>query len=521
MSSTRKAKSGSPYRQERFASSLEFERGLMANLVAKRCEVLEKVEDRELIWFLQLLSHRDGGLRSVATELTELYPERVATRLMRKYSAKAGQIYTAEQIELICEDAPELSRAMVAYLTQEEGREMFREMVLEREEESESPWKESHRKSNLSSRAVAEKDIKPEYLRALCKDAATSGLPTYLADLCLDPAVKLDEAGPWYFPTLIEALREFKTSRIVRRRRGTIVTELGAKIFETLEFALEGRCVVLLEGRERTGKTHAVKAWCEMNPGRARYLAMTSSNDEIGFYRTIAKSLGVSINLNSKAQELRQRIEDALQAGQLMIVCDEAHYLWPNLIDKRTLPARINWLMTALVNYGVPVALIATPQFIKSQKAVEDKTRWASGQFTGRIGHYERLPDSLNEKDLFAVTKAMLPEGDAFSLEFLVRYAQGSLKYLAAIESAVRRARFLAKRDGRVAVTRRDVKEAVTGSVIPSDNALKLALAGIDEKNATPELSRRRQSIADAPEIEESREGITIEGPRMQDAPTC
>jgi hypothetical protein len=55
MSNTRTATPGSPFRPERFASS--FERGLLANLVAKRVAVLPAgAAARGLIWFLQWLS---------------------------------------------------------------------------------------------------------------------------------------------------------------------------------------------------------------------------------------------------------------------------------------------------------------------------------------------------------------------------------------------------------------------------------------------------------------------------------
>ena len=60
MSSTRRAAPGTHPRQERFASSPQFERGLMANLVALRCEVIADKKQRELIWFLQGLSHELG-----------------------------------------------------------------------------------------------------------------------------------------------------------------------------------------------------------------------------------------------------------------------------------------------------------------------------------------------------------------------------------------------------------------------------------------------------------------------------
>ena len=51
--------------------------------------------------------------------------------------------------------------------------------------------------------------------------------------------------------------------------------------------------------------------------------------------------------------------------------------------------------MTALTNNGVPVALITTPQFMRSQKEIELRTCWTGEQFTGRIFHYQKLSDSL------------------------------------------------------------------------------------------------------------------------------
>jgi len=196
----------------------------------------------------------------------------------------------------------------------------------------------------------------------------------------------------------------------------------------------------------------------------------------MSFFRAIAKALGVSINLNSKAQELRQRIEDTLQGGDLMIVIDEAHYLWPNLIDSRTLPARINWILTALVNNGVPVALVTTPQFLRNQEEFEARTRWTSEQLTGRIGHYEPLPTTLTPEDLHKVAAALLPDASEQTLEALVVYAQASTKYLAGIRHAVDRARFIAGKDGRDRIQFSDVKRALKEAVIPSDTAFANAV---------------------------------------------
>jgi hypothetical protein len=382
MSNTRRALPDGPLRQERYCSSPELERGLMANLVAKRCEVLAQSGNRELVWFLQQLSHGDGGLKRVADDLW---------RMRSGVNGYQGAV-----------DLEEL-----------------------------------------------------------------------LAEFCLNPGFKIENVS---FIALLQSLREYRQRLIETVQTTRVVTELGQQVFDTLDYALKGRCLVLIEGLARTGKTFAAKAWCDLHPGLARYVQVPSTNDDFGFFRAIARSLGVSINLNSKAQQLRDRIEDVLQRGDLMPVFDEAHYLWPQRNCREALPARINWIMTALVNYGVPVALVTTPQFTRAQTVVERRTHWASEQFIGRIAHYQKLPDCLNERDLKAVARSLLPEGDRKSIETLVAYAQASAKYLAGIDAAVRRARFLAAKENRSVVSFTDIKLAIQGSVIPSDSALTQTL---------------------------------------------
>jgi hypothetical protein len=450
----------------------------MGNLVARRCDQLDRPEDRNLIWFLQLLSHREGGLKKVARELLAAFPERNATVSMRQFGTKPGQSYTITQVKAVRSEMPygdekfllrgELSG--IEAITLPRVPEPHEDPLGNDRAEALTRHTEADERANCRPSSY-----QAELFCEACRTAAAE-LSNYLAELCLNPAIDLDKAGPWYFPSLVETLREYQAAWIEQRRNQVVFTELGRKVCETLDYSREQRCLTLLVGLARMGKTHAAKAWCELHPGAARYVQVPSNTDEKGFYRAIAKSLGVSINTNSKAQELCQRVEDTLEGGQLTLVMDEAHYLWPNPIDRRSQPAHINWIMTALVNQGVPVAMVATPQFIRTQKAVETKKGWTSEQFIGRIGHYEALPDRLSEQDLFSVAKALLPEGDSASLEMLVRYAQGSAKYLAGIETATRRARFLARQDGRSEVARRDVKRAITESVIPSDSALTEAL---------------------------------------------
>ena len=83
----------------------------------------------------------------------------------------------------------------------------------------------------------------------------------------------------------------------------------------------------------------------------------------------------------------------------------------------------------------------------------------------------------LNEHDLKAVARSLLPEGDRKSIETLVAYAQASAKYLAGIEAVVRRARFLAAKGNRTKVQFADLKEAIQESAVPSDGALAKGLS--------------------------------------------
>ena len=105
MSNTRKGQHGSGFRMARFAASPECQTDLMANQVARRCRQLG-AEDRELIWFLQLLSHREGGLRQVARDLVASFPEGNATPSMRKFGMKPGQVYTASQVKAVRDEMP-------------------------------------------------------------------------------------------------------------------------------------------------------------------------------------------------------------------------------------------------------------------------------------------------------------------------------------------------------------------------------------------------------------------------------
>ena len=375
MSSTRTAKPGSPLRQERFASG--YQRGLLANLVAKRCAQIEDDGERAVIWFLQWLSWQPGG---IAAHVQDIYPPEVL-------------------------------------------------------------------KGNLVSELEQE-----------------------LFETCLSDETQPRNDTDFKFAAAYRA-------RWIQNHSGGVVTDIGRRVHDAIEYASASHCLVLVDGLPRIGKSFAAKAYCERSAGVARYVQTPASNDDFSFFRAIAQALGVSSSLKMKAQEIRARVEETLQAGTLSLVLDEAHYCFDSYLRSTSLPVRINWIMTALVNFGVPVVLVTTPQFQRAQARVEKSTGWTSDQFTGRIGHVEKLPDHLPMSDLIAVARVVFPEGDARSWRALAAYSDLSKQHLAAISALANRARWHAKQDGRQEASAADLGRAIRECSLPVEVELAKSLS--------------------------------------------
>lgn len=500
MSNTRHASPGSELRQGKFASSPEFAEGLLANLVTKRSRVTLNLEERRLIQSLQWLSHRDGGLSKVAVDLVQMNPGRLMTRGMGKIRA-CGGCYSVKQAASVRDELPADIQEEFPLCGYPTAFDLLN--VLSHEE---NDWQKEYPVS------YSAKDFE-----RVCKSAAVDCLGDWLKEVCLNPSASImDDSQPWYFRGLAKAVNDYVDSLVAGTRGRFVETELTRSLFDTLDYGLETRCMVVVEGLARTGKTFAAAAWCAMHPDRARYVQVPSTGDDIGFFRAVSEGLGSSAGSCLKATQMREKIEDALCGGELMVVFDEAHYLLPQRNLRYAIPNRLNWVMTALVNRGIPVALVTTPQFSKSQRAIEQKTGWASEQFIGRIGHWQRLPDRLAEKDLEAIARHLLPTGDEKSIEALVAYAQASSKYLAGIESAARHAKYRVSKSGRDRVEFADVKEAIQGGVIPSDTALSKAFGGgrdAERKQGTVpfDLPQREEQVGRSPAKVMQRRSQSIE----------
>ena len=152
-----------------------------------------------------------------------------------------------------------------------------------------------------------------------------------------------------------------------------------------------------------------------------------------------------------KAAEIRQRVEEVLRAQHLLLILDEADYIWPQSVRLKAYPERVNWLMTAAINQGVSVALIGSRNFSRMMEHVERRCPlWGSEQFHGRIKLRRTLPDSLDPDDLAAIAKLLLPESDEPARLMLVSHALRSQGYVAALESGASRAKYFAEQEGQV-----------------------------------------------------------------------
>jgi hypothetical protein len=240
-----------------------------------------------------------------------------------------------------------------------------------------------------------------------------------------------------------------RRAEIDAARKEIVETDVTARVFEALDFARESCSFVLIEGREGLGKSESARNWCRRHPGESVYVSLQSGTDEMTLFRCIAQALGTACAITRKAGEIKANVEKALQPGHLTLVLDEAHFLWPQSARaERSAPKRVDWLRTALIDYGVPIAIISTPQYFANQCDRFRQGGWNANQIQRRLAHTERLPEKLSLTDMQAVIRLHFPEipkGQVFDIAIL---ATGSLGFVGAITHLRKRLDFLVCRKG-------------------------------------------------------------------------
>jgi hypothetical protein len=225
--------------------------------------------------------------------------------------------------------------------------------------------------------------------------------------------------------------------------------------------------MVRIEGDSRFGKTESIKAWCESRPGLARLVNVPSSNTLADLLRKVADALGISWTYNTSQCELKIKVEYVIRHGGLFIVLDEGAFLLPQTYTRTSSPVRLNWVRTEIVDQGLPLAVVVTPQsFHPAVRRFVRSTGYAMEQFTGRTLLSVALPSELEETDLIAVARIHFPEMDEDYLGLIAAQAMICENYLQAVEAIAKRARFIAKREAHRSVTPKDLDMAIS-EVIP------------------------------------------------------
>lgn len=503
---TRHAFAHSAPAPERYMSAPQFAelRGIQGNLVAEKSRLYSAARHREMLFFLHAESLKPGGIRALAARILTEFPHLLGSATMHARGMKPGGRYSEEDMVAIARElglhAYEWCRDMENYGSVFDP-EAFTSVAARLAALADRPAWTQHPKNSVEFLLEACRYKASGDESRVAGEHATSRAPhpahplaTLLEELCINPDLDFEaiESGAWiqsagYIAKLWDVLTTCK-KQAEAACASEVTTSIGAALCDTLDYALRNGRLVIVEGLAGSGKTTAAEAWVRRHPGRARFVSLSGIMHRTGFFQKIATAIGLA-TCQRKSSELQAKIEAFFQLSGLMLVIDEAHHAWPKTKRVTVAPEIIDWINTALVNAGVPVALICTPQFRHYKEQVERQTGWNSDQLMHRCKRFTVLPETPTEGDLKAVAAHLLSaawdeaqqrwqpgevDADNRAVRFAVAYAkERQTMKIAAVSDAVAEARDLALSACRVFVTAADMVAAVDDRQKPSDAALK------------------------------------------------
>jgi AAA domain len=442
----------------------------------------------EMMWFLEYTSMQPGGLVKFCADMLEQMPGRFGTETMR--AAKRPEYSLEEKHRIVGEVSTE-----------------YRPVFIQKRER-EALWREVLNPEPVSKETLANerwefeqfvKSWTAQEVREVCHRAAAEILPRYLEDLCVQPdkgfvqpsaySLNNQKSPYWFMDDPVAAVFEMMDRRAKEVSKHLAMTAVSKKVFDALDYALQEKVMVRIEGDSRFGKTESIEAWASMRPGLARVVNVPSSNSVADLLRKVAEAMGIAAKYGTRAQVLRERVEYVLQQSRLFLILDEAAFLIPQNYTAETAPARLNWVRTEIVDRGLPLALAVTPQsFLPAVDRFVRKTGFAMQQFFGRTHRVVQLPDELEEADMIAVAQIHFPEmGDEY-LALIADLARLSENYLQTVDAVAKLARYIARREGHRRITVSDIETAAS-EVIP-----RRAVPVRDSARDTAQQSAARQA---------------------------
>ena len=247
-------------------------------------------------------------------------------------------------------------------------------------------------------------------------------------------------------------------------------TNVGGEVWQTLDWCLETRRPVCLWGDSGRGKTAALRAWCHAHRGEARAFTVPGYGTQNDFFRAFADGFGFGHSSVRRGNEVRFPLESLAQQAGLVVIIDESHFVL-NHSDRTGRPPLIDWIDAALVDKGVAVALVGTPQFAARLSEIERKTGYNGDQFRRRFaGRWVTLPEATDEKDLEMLVTRQLPRIGKTLQRRAVDYAR-TLRDVSGLFDLVRDAQTFALRAGHEEPTPDDFSKAMSVR-LSNDNAM-------------------------------------------------
>jgi hypothetical protein len=397
----------------------------------------------EMLWYLQAMSLQPGGLYKFTEDMVTANPGQVGTKTMR--AAKSRNYTAAQKLEI----SRELKSEHQPCVEGEKSLSGFDHMIMSREEV------ERLESQNDTARSKVLRDWNAEDFEMRCSSGALETIPQFLFEVCTDTKIdfskgeSLDQkerAWKWCFGDVVEAVFEMMDRTASEAKKQIAMTEVSKRVFQEMDYALQEKVMVRIEGESGFGKTESLDAWCNMRPGAARLVRVPASNSMKDFMIAIGKALGIECSFGMSTTGLREKIDYVLEHSGLTIVFDECAFLIPRSYVHTSSPARLEWVRDKIIDRGLPVVLASTPTKWKSDVArFQKKTNYTLEEFFRRNFLTVVLPKALSESDMIEAARIHFPQLDPNQLGFIASQARLSTNYLAAVDSISRRVRYLAK----------------------------------------------------------------------------
>ncbi len=470
-------------------------------IAARTVAALTDPVKRQLVWFLQWQSHQDGGLKRFTYDLLAACGwQRLGSPTMCRVGFDAHTHFSGADFEAICGELDYWPAQSLEHLRErlESGGDVTFDDLMPDDGSKDSQRRRQERAIAWEKeRREIEQMMRPERRRAsaatflyTCRHKAARELPQYLARLCSDPGATWSVI---YFHDLVGALETALQRQSELTNTIVAPTRIATIVGNAVDFAHRTKSLVLIKGVERVGKTEGAKRYAFANPDKARMISLTAATTDSLFYEEIFSALGCGDKDSGSNSEMRSAIRDTLRNQDITLVFDEAHCLF-GLSEKASIK-RLEYIRTELVNRGVPVVLIITPQFAKRLSDLESKTSFNVNQFRGRITRWAELPDKPSRSDIECLSRFYLPDVPQSVHRLLSDFAQQSEYPFAAMKQAITEARELLAATPGAALDDDFVSKAI-GFALFTNKQVAATLPGTDRPATT---SKRRTNAASTP----------------------